>query len=355
MAIENPFGSTSDEELHRGLSRWNALAIVVGSVIGTGIYIRPASIAQLVGTPSAIMLVWIAAGLLSLAGTLTYSELAARIPRSGGEYAYLRETLGEVPAFLYGWMRLTVGIGTIAGLAVAVTVFLADLIPLGGDWWRPVVPWPNHPFTIGLGPKQLIAVLIIFGLAIINISGVGKAGRFQSWVTTIKVIGLLGLIIAVWIFGHARAPVVTGFDGAAPVARGTLAYGGAMLAAMTAFNGWANVAMAGGEVQEPKRNLPWALVLGICLVAVLYVAANLAFLHVLSMNEILSANSTAHPNASSVASRAAIAALGHCVGIVLPLLFMVSTLGTLHCNLLAVPRCSSLSRATDCSLPYSGG
>lgn len=145
MAIENPFGSTSDEELHRGLSRWNALAIVVGSVIGTGIYIRPAFIAQLVGTPSANMLVWIAAGLLSLAGTLTYSELAARIPRSGGEYAYLRETLGEVPAFLYGWMRLTVGIGTIADLQWPLQCswpISFRLAAIGGDRWSrgPITP-----------------------------------------------------------------------------------------------------------------------------------------------------------------------------------------------------------------------
>jgi APA family basic amino acid/polyamine antiporter len=122
--------TTSDEGLNRGLTRWHALAVVVGGVLGTGIYIRPASIAQLVGSPAIIMTVWIGTGLLSLAGALTYAELAARIPRSGGEYAFLKVTLGELPAFLFGWMRMTVGVGSVAGLAVAVTVFLSDLIPL---------------------------------------------------------------------------------------------------------------------------------------------------------------------------------------------------------------------------------
>jgi basic amino acid/polyamine antiporter, APA family len=104
--------TASDEGLHRGLTRWHALAVVVGGVLGTGVYIRPASIAQLVGSPSMIMTVWIGTGLLSLAGALTYAELAARIPRSGGEYAFLKVTIGELPAFLFGWMRLTVGVGT---------------------------------------------------------------------------------------------------------------------------------------------------------------------------------------------------------------------------------------------------
>jgi len=147
--------TVAEEGLHRGLTRWHALAVVIGGMLGTGIYTRPASIAQLVGSPSSIMAVWIGTGLLSLAGALTYAALAARIPRSGGEYAFLRVTLGELPAFLFGWMRLTVGVGTIAGLAVAVTVFLSDLVPL----------------------------------AILNTRGVAKAGQFQTGITTIKALG----------------------------------------------------------------------------------------------------------------------------------------------------------------------
>jgi APA family basic amino acid/polyamine antiporter len=342
--------TAADEGLRRGLTRWHALAVVVGGMLGTGVYIRPASIAQLVGSPVLIMTVWIGSGILSLAGALTYAELAARIPRSGGEYAFLRVTLGELPAFLFGWMRLTVGVGTVAGIAVAVTVFLSDLIPLAPAWVRITNPWSPDRILVEFGPRQLIAVLIITGLAIINTRGVGKAGRFQSWITTLKVVGLIGLIGAVVILGHAHAATTVSYGTNAPI--GASAYSAAMLAALAAYNGWASVAMVGGEVQDPERNLPWALTLGTLIIIGLFVAVNLAYLYVLPLEDILTANSTAHPNALSVASRAAVAVVGARAGNVLPLLFMISALGTLHCNMLAVPRVF-FSMARDSLLPGS--
>lgn len=329
----------ADQEqlLYRGLTRWHALAVVVGSIVGTGIYIRPASIAQLVGSPTVVLAVWICAGLLSLTGALTYAQLAALIPRSGGEYAFLSTTLGELPAFLFGWMRLTVSVGTCAAMAVAVTVFLSDLVPLGQPWIRLPIPWPHATAPIDLGFRQLLAVLIIVGLAVLNLRGVGRAGRFQAAVTTLKVVGLVGLIAAVLVFGHAAGSSTPGpvISAAAP---GPAAFSAALLAGMVAFNGWANVAMLAGEVKDAERTVPWALFWGILGVIGLYVTVNIAYLYVLPMGDILSANSAAHPTASSVASRAALTALGPKVGVLLPVLFMVSALGTLHCNLMAVPR-----------------
>jgi APA family basic amino acid/polyamine antiporter len=344
----------SREGLHRGLTRWHALAIVIGSVIGTGIYMRPASIAQLVGSPFLIITVWIGAGLLSLAGALTYAELAARIPRSGGEYAFLKVTIGELPAFLFGWMRLTVGVAPVAYQAVAVTVFLSDLIPLGPAWLHVGMPWRPYPILIDFGPRQLIAVLVIAGLAILNVRGVGKAGRFQSWVTSIKVLGLLGLIGAVLVLGHAHSETHATSLSVRPAPIGVSIYSAALLAGVAAYNGWAHVAMVGGEVQNPARNLPWALVVGILIVIGLYVAVNIAYLYALPMADIVAANSTAHPTATSVASRAAVAALGPRIGSVLPLLFMISALGAVHCNMLAVPRVF-FSMARDGLLPQGLG
>src|SRR5499425_3138533 len=149
---------TTDEGLYRALSRWNALAIVVGAVVGTGIYLRPASIAQLVHTPTAILGVWLGAGLVTMAGALTYSDLAARLPRSGGEYAFLHATLGNIPAFMFGWMRLTLGVSTVGALAVAFTVFLSDFVALGDS------------------ARRVIPVLLIAGLAALNVLGVASAG-----------------------------------------------------------------------------------------------------------------------------------------------------------------------------------
>jgi basic amino acid/polyamine antiporter, APA family len=330
----------ADQEqlLYRGLTRWHALAVVVGSIVGTGIYIRPASIAQLVGSPTLVMAVWICAGLLSLAGALTYAQLAALIPRSGGEYAFLRTTLGELPAFLFGWMRLTVSVGTCAAMAVAVTVFLSDLVSLDRPWVHLPVPWPHKPLLIELGLRQVLAVLIISSLAVLNLRGVGHAGRFQACVTMLKVVGLLVLIVGVLVWGHAAGTSMPTHANTTAASVGSMAFSAALLGAMVAFNGWANVAMLAGEVKNAERTVPWALLWGILGVIGLYVLANVAYLYVLPMGDIVTANSSAHPTASSVASRAALAALGPRAGAVLPVLFMVSALGTLHCNLMAVPR-----------------
>ena len=330
----------TDQEqlLYRGLTRWHALAVVVGSIVGTGIYIRPASIAQLVRSPALVLVVWICAGFLSLAGALTYAQLAAMIPRSGGEYAFLKTTLGELPAFLFGWMRLTVSVGTCAAMAVAVTVFLSDLVPLGEPWVRLPVPWPYATLLIEIGLRQVLAVLIISSLAILNLRGVGHAGRFQAGVTTLKVIGLFGLIVGVLAWGHAAGTSTPNHVSNATAPVGSMAFSAALLGGMVAFNGWANVAMLAGEVKNAEQTVPWALTWGILSVIGLYVLVNVAYLYVLPMGDILTANSSAYPTASSVASRAALAALGPRVGALLPVLFMVSALGTLHCNLMAVPR-----------------
>ena len=260
-------------------------------------------------TAPAIAAVWLVAGLVSVLGALTYAELAARLPRSGGEYAYLRVTLGEGPAFLFGWMRLTLGATTMSALAVAFTVFLADLFPLGGAWCRLHAPFVG-PVGLEIGARQVIAVLLIALLAALNVRGVRNAGRFQSAVTTIKVLGLVGLTVAIVIAAPAHEPAAVGDSPIWTDSVGPSAFGAALLAAMASYNGWAHVTMIGGEVRDPERSLPWALVLGISTALVIYLAANFAYLHSLSMHEIVTANSTAHPTATSIASRAAVAALG---------------------------------------------
>jgi APA family basic amino acid/polyamine antiporter len=311
---------TTDEGLYRALSRWNALAIVVGAVVGTGIYLRPASIAQRVQTPSAIVVVWLGAGLVTMAGALTYSDLAARLPRSGGEYAFLHATLGNIPAFMFGWMRLTVGVSIVGALAVAFTVFLSDFIALD-DIARRVIP-----------------VLLIASLAALNVLGVANAGRFQSFVTSIKVAGCVSRVVALMVFAPNPTTLVGSSGRLSPTTVGPSAFGAALLAALSAYHGWAHVTMVGGEVKDAQRSLPWALLVGIGVVITIYVLANVAYLQALPMGDVVTSNSTAFPNAASVASRAAIATLGARASKVLTVAFMISALGALHCHLLAVPR-----------------
>jgi APA family basic amino acid/polyamine antiporter len=311
---------TTDEGLRRVLTRWNALAIVVGAVIGTGIYLRPASVAQLVQTPGAILAVWVGAGLLSMAGALTYSDLAARLPRSGGEYAFLHATLGNVPAFMFGWMRLTLGASIIGALAVAFTVFLSDSIALSAI------------------ARRVIPVLLIAVLAALNVFGVANAGRFQSFVTSVKAASILTLVVALMVLAPSRTTALHSSGSFSPATVGPSAYGAALLAALASYHGWAHVTMVGGEVRDAQRTLPWALVIGLGVVITIYLLANVAYLHALPMSDVLTSNSTAFPNAASVASRAAVATLGSGASKLLIVAFMISALGALHCNLLAVPR-----------------
>ena len=311
---------TTDEGLRRALTRWNALAIVIGAVIGTGIYLRPASIAQLVQTPAAILAVWVGAGLVSMAGALTYSDLAARLPRSGGEYAFLHATLGNMPAFMFGWMRLTLGVAIVGALAVAFTVFLADFIALG------------------VIARRVIPVLLIAGLAALNVLGVAKAGRFQSFVTTVKVASIVALIVALIVLAPSRTTALHSSDNFSPATVGLSAFAAALLAALSSYNGWTHVTMIGGEVRDAQRSLPWALVIGLGVVIAIYLLANVAYLQALPMSDVLTSNSTAFPNAASIASRAAVAILGSGASKLLVVAFMISALGALHCHLLAVPR-----------------
>jgi APA family basic amino acid/polyamine antiporter len=330
---EDAGNASREGALRKDLRPWHVLAIVVGAVLGTGIYIRPASVAQQLASPTAIMLVWLAGGLLSLWGALTYAQLAIRIPGTGGEYRFLRQTLGELPAFLYGWMRLIVSPAVIASLAVAFAVFLGDLMPLASR------------------SRQAIAVSVILALSWINSSGVGRAGRFQLLVTIGKVVGLGLLILAITAIGQGGSAD----QSAAPAVAGTsgfLATGAALLAAMAAYNGWANAALLGGEIQDAQRVLPWALVGGVLVVTGLYVAANLGFLHALPLQDIITSNSAAYPNAASVASKAVQRALSSRAAAALPIIFALSTLGAAHCNVLAIPRVL-ISMAQDGLLPHA--
>ena len=184
----------SSAGLARDLGRWQLLAITVGAMVGASIYLRPAMVAQALGTPWRILLAWTLAGAISLAGALSYAQLAARWPRAGGEYVYLGETIGEPAAFLFGWMRITVGVAAAAGQATAVIVFLSDLLPVGGPWSHWTISALGVQLSIAAGPRQLLAVLVITCLAFLNCLGVGKAGHFQAAVTVLKVAALLCVV-----------------------------------------------------------------------------------------------------------------------------------------------------------------
>ena len=275
---------TARVELKRDLGPWAAASIVVGTVIGSGIFLVPHDMILRVGTPGRLFVVWIFGGLLTLAGALSYAELAAAVPEAGGEYAYLREAYGPVWGFLYSWTQMWVAkSGSIATLATGFFYYLANFFPaLDGVFFRVPLPVGPHGAPLEFRWGQLLAIALIGMLAWLNYFGVKLGGEVQVAVTATKVVLIAAVIVAGLGFGspHAAAPA----SSAAPLtAAGFFA---ALVAALWAYDGWNNVAMVASEVRDPQRNLPRSLIGGTLAVIVIYLLANVAYFRVLSPLEV---------------------------------------------------------------------
>ncbi len=273
MRLEQP-------ELKRVLGAWAATAIVIGTVIGSGIFLVTPRMLNAVGSPEMVFVVWIVGGLLSLFGALTYGELAAMLPEAGGEYAYLREAYGPFLAFVYGWTQTLVAkSASCATLATGFYLYAANFIPQLATVFLTV---PLH-----IGPKgdyltvtygQLLAMGLIIALGVLNYFGVKVGGDVQVIFTVIKVGLLVAIIIAGLFWGGGT---VTNLHGNVPSQGGFLGFFVALLASLWAYDGWNNVSMVSGEVRNPQRNLPLALIGGTLAVAVIYLLANAAYMYVL--------------------------------------------------------------------------
>lgn len=270
-------------ELKRALGPWAAASIVVGTVIGSGIFLVPKTMIQRTGSLEAVYAVWVVGGLLSLAGALSYAELAAALPEAGGEYAFLREAYGPLWGFLYSWTQMWVAkSGSIATLATGFFLYLTNFFePLKGVFYTVPLPiGPNGgPLEIQYG--QIFAIALILALGWLNYYGVKVGGDVQVTVTAIKVALIAAIIFAGLFFGHAHPPAV---GTAAPLTfSGFIA---ALVAALWAYDGWNNVSMVSSEIVQPQKNLPRALIGGTLAVIAIYLAANAAYFHVLSTSEV---------------------------------------------------------------------
>jgi APA family basic amino acid/polyamine antiporter len=283
--IEKPAEGQDRFGLKRDLGIWSAAAIVVGTVIGSAIFIVPRDMVNNVGSAWMVFAVWITGGMLSLFGALSYAELAAALPEAGGEYVYLREAYGPLFAFLYGWTQMWVAkSGSIATLATGFFIYLANFRPeLEGVWL--VVPLPlgesGHPLEIRYG--QVLAMGVIGVLGLINYFGVKLGGDVQVVVTLIKV----GLIVGIIVVGLGMGQgTVANYGSAVPATGGITGFFAALVAALWAYDGWNNVSMVASEVQKPQRNLPLALIIGTLTVIGLYLLTNLAYFYVLPASAV---------------------------------------------------------------------
>jgi APA family basic amino acid/polyamine antiporter len=278
--------------LKRELDIWSAAAIVVGTVIGSGIFLVPATMVRNVGSPLKVFGVWIAGGLLSLFGALSYAELAAALPEAGGEYVYLREAYGPLWAFLYGWTQTWVAkSGSIATLATGFFIYLANFRPELAQVWT-IVPLPlgeaGRPLEIRYG--QLLAIGVIGLLALINYFGVRAGGNLQVAATLVKV----GLIAAIIVIGLGSGHGATAnYRATIPALGGVTGFFAALVAALWAYDGWNNVTMVASEVRRPQQTLPLALLAGTLAVIGIYLLANLAYFYVLAATTVASTDRVA--------------------------------------------------------------
>ena len=271
-------------ELKRALGVWSAAAIVVGTVIGSGIFLVPNTMVKNVGTPGMVFAVWIFGGILTLFGALSYAELAAALPEAGGEYVYLREAYGPLWGYIYAWTQFGVAkSGSIATLATGFFIYLANFRPELQNIWM-VVPLPlGHQLEIRYG--QLLGMLVIALLALINYFGVKIGGNVQVAVTIVKV-GLIAAIIVIGLgSGHGA---ISNFQTAIPAPGGVGGFFAALVAALWAYDGWNNVTMVASEITRPQRNLPLALIVGTSAVITIYLLTNLAYFYVLPADAVAS-------------------------------------------------------------------
>ena len=311
--------------------------MVVGITIGTGIFLKAAVMAQAVGTPLLVLGAWAVAGIVAMFGALSFAELGALLPHAGGEYVYLRAAFGEVPGFLYVFNSFLVGGASIAAYGAAVAIFLQDIHRIDGVWVERTLHVFGAPYTFQLGARQLVAVGVIALFALINCAGVIFGGRVQTALTAVKILSILTVAAGAFLLSDGGEWSNLASAPGAPTG-GLSGFGAAMFAALWAYSGWQFLPMAASEVQRPDRNLPRAIVGGTVLVLAAYMLINTAYLYALPFWQVASANSTAYPEATSVAARAVQTFLGARAAPVAALIFLISAVGALNGTILTRAR-----------------
>jgi APA family basic amino acid/polyamine antiporter len=314
--------------LSQSLSLLDATTLVMGSMIGSGIFIVPADIARQVDSPALLMAVWLVTALMTWMAALCYGELASALPQAGGQYVYLREAFGPLCGFLYGWtLFLVIQTGTIAAVAVAFAKF-------AGVWFPAISA--SHKLLPFLSTQQLTAIGVLIVLTAVNTRQVKTGALVQNIFTAAKTTALGALIVAGFSFGRNPAAVESNFGdfwrGAEWSWDVVRVVGVAMVGALFSSDAWNNVTFTAAEVQNPRRTVPRALVLGVTAVSVLYLLCNLSYLQMLTLEEIKTAPE------DRVATQAVLRFLGPAGALAVAAAIMISTFGCVNGMVLAGAR-----------------
>ncbi|MFI5104806.1 MAG: APC family permease, partial [Terriglobales bacterium] len=315
MTLAPASPATAAPPLARRLGLFDATMLVMGGIVGAGIFINPYVVAQRVHTPALVLGAWVAGGLLALTAAFIWAELASRMPQVGGQYAYLRDAYNPLVAFLYGWvLLLVIQTGGMAAVAVTFSRYFLELLGLHAADWQ----------------VSVVALITLLLLTVVNCLGVRAGGTVQSGLMVIKIVAIAILVGAGAFLVHGVhvqwKPLLD-----QPVSSGLFSsFGAALVPVVFAYGGWQTASFVAGEMKDPRRDLPRALVLGVVGVALLYTSANYVYVRVLSVNGLaLSATP-----ASSVMRLA----LGPAGGTLIALGIAASTLGFLSQSVLTAPR-----------------
>ena len=337
-------GSTPrNPTLVRELSLKDAVLLVIGAVIGSGIFANSADVARALPAPLLFFAIWAVGGVICYLAAVAVAELGAMYPEAGGQYVYLREAFGDVVAFLYGWMMLTAGgSGGIATIAVAFAAYFGKVIPiLDADQ----VIWTTPGFTFKAGHiisapwhltrGDLVASAAIGFLTLVNILGVRRALTLQNIATWIKYIGIAGFVLLGFAFGkgsfsHFSAGGVRETFAGASLYSLASAAGVAFIAVFWSYDGWVYVSAVGGEIRDAEKNIPRSLILGIAAIVFIYMAANAVYVYALPTTEIA--------KHTTVAETAMVSLFAPWVARWFALLVSIVTFGTLSCNIMANAR-----------------
>jgi len=337
--------AASSREFVKALTLTDATMLVAGSMIGSGIFIVSADMSRSVGSPFWLLMAWVVSGVVTVLGALAYGELAAMYPRAGGQYVFLRESMGPLMGFLYGWtLFVVIQTGTIAAVAVAFGKFLGVLWPaITPDRysWFPQMDFgtAGAPVQVGLSPQRVIALISIWVLTWINLRGIKEGKIVQTTLTVVKTGALAALIILGFTIGRHAGAITANFSsgnfnpvGLTPAL--VLAFGSALVGSLFSSDAWNNVTFAAAEVHSPQRNLPRALLYGTGLVCVLYALANVAYLNALPMRGVENAGTVMergiqYATQDRVGSAFAETIFGAAGGTIMAIAILISTFG---CN-----------------------
>ena len=323
-----------DVPLVRGIGVRSATLLVITNVIGSAIFLTPGSMAATLPSAALLLLAWCAGGVIAICGGLTYAEMGAMYPRSGGLYVFLEEAYGPLVAFLFGWTcKLVILTGSVATVAVGFAKYFSYFVPaLSTSRAIVALPMPWGAWTISAG--QIVAAASILALGGVNYFGVRSGNRLQAVLTVVKVAALAALpIVAI-----ALHPVTPSFTPVVPqIARPAAAFGVVMIAVMWAYEGWYYLPFCAGEIADARRAVPKALVLGILSLIAIYVTVNIAYMLALPLDEIR--------GVERIAEKAVTALLGPSGAALVAATVVVSTLG---CNAAAVIATSRACYAMAC-------